>query len=86
MGENGCDDAYLYEDEAKIAFQVYPFTSGFSFLITFGLFMLYLCNKRLRIHPNGIIIHLLFTLSVFSLVTFIDGLIFLLTYHMLFTS
>ncbi len=73
MGDSDCSASAKYAEEADLPYDSYPYTGGLSFFFTFGLFLLFLCIKRLRIHPNGIIIHLLFALSMMSLVTLVDG-------------
>lgn len=69
-----------YSEEAPLVYITYIFTGGISFILTFGLFMIYLCNKKLRTHPNGILIHLMACLCAFSLVYFLSGLSYLYKY------
>ena len=66
--------SYEYEKEANLVYRVYLFTGGISFSCTFGLLLIYTCNKKLRTHPNSILIHLMLCLCATSLVYFIHGL------------
>lgn len=67
--------------EAPLAYTVYAFTGGFSLLCTLSVSCVYGCNKSLRLHPNGILIHLIMSLFAFSLVYFVSGLSYLLWYR-----
>ena len=69
-----------YEEEAPLVYRVYLITGGISFICTFGLLLLYTFNKKLRMHPNGILIHLLAALCAFSLVYFLSGCSYAYTY------
>lgn len=75
-----CENYEKYEDEAILVYRIYIITGGISSLITFSLFIIYQCNKNLRMHPNGITSHLLFSLCIFSLTYFANGLTFYIKY------
>eukprot|EP01022_Parablepharisma_sp_SALTPOND_P032083 TRINITY_DN827_c0_g1_i2.p1 TRINITY_DN827_c0_g1~~TRINITY_DN827_c0_g1_i2.p1 ORF type:complete len:1944 (+),score=85.16 TRINITY_DN827_c0_g1_i2:3283-9114(+) len=69
-----------YEKEAPLVYSVYLFTGGLSFICTLTLLLVYTCNKKLRTHPNGILIHLMLSLCAFSLVYFLTGLSYAFKY------
>ncbi len=77
-GEDTATSCPSHEDnddrEAPLVYQVYLFTGAASFVCTFGLLMIYTCNKKLRMHPNGILIHLLLSLCAFSVVYLLAGI------------
>ncbi len=65
--QNVCTPSDEFLNEAPLVRHLYLYTGGWSFLCVFSVLMIYMCNKRLRMHPNGILIHLMLAMCVFSL-------------------
>ncbi len=78
--ESECPPNADFANEAPLVYRLYLYTGAFSFVCVFSVLMIYMCNKRLRMHPNGILIHLMLALCAFSLDYFVNGLAYYFKY------
>jgi len=58
-----------------IAYRFYTFSGGISSIVTIALLIFYEVNKDLRVHPNGIIRHIIFSLSIISGTYLLNGIV-----------